>query len=76
MVVPAANAVTKPELFIVATEVLLLVQVPGEVELSRSEVVLIHKVVVPVMDATGGNALTVIFFVSLLVQPFISAAVV
>jgi hypothetical protein len=68
VVVPAATPVmTPPET--VATEVLLEVQVPPAVASVRSVVDPAQTLVVPVMAATVGRALTVTVVLTLEVQP-------
>ena len=58
---PADTPVTTPEALMVATDVLLLLQVPPEVASDSAVVVPVHSVVVPVMMAgVAGAALTII----------------
>ena len=60
VVVPAVTPVTTPvEVLIVATAVLLDVQTPFAVVLDNVVVDPVHTAVVPVIDATTGNAVTV-----------------
>jgi len=60
VVVPAVTPVTTPvEELIVATAVLLDVQTPLAVVLDNVVVDPVHTAVVPVIDATTGNAVTV-----------------
>ena len=60
VVVPAVTPVTAPvEALIVATAVLLDVQTPFAVVLDNVVVDPVHTAVVPVIDATTGNAVTV-----------------
>ena len=57
--VPAKIPVTTPELFIVANDGLLLLQVPPVVVSVRDTVLPIHTVVVPLGGVTTGTVLTV-----------------
>jgi hypothetical protein len=67
--VPAATPVTTPEAFTVATEVLEDDQVPPAVTSARVVVDPAQTVVVPVIAATTGRALTVTVVVEPAVQP-------
>ena len=57
--VPSTRPVTSPIVFTVATEVLLLLQVPPVVALLNNEVVFRQIEVVPDMGSTVGRAFTV-----------------
>jgi hypothetical protein len=67
--VPAATPVTTPEAFTVATAVLEEDQVPPVVTSARVVVDPAQTVVVPVIAAKTGSALTVTVAVELEVQP-------
>jgi hypothetical protein len=67
--VPAATPVTTPEALTVATEVLEEDQVPPAVTSARVVVDPAQTVVVPVIAATTGRALTVTVAVEVEVQP-------
>jgi hypothetical protein len=67
--VPAATPVTTPEAFTVATAVLLEAQVPPAVTSASVVVDPAQTVVVPVIAATTGKALTVTVVEELAVQP-------
>lgn len=69
VVVPAVTPVTTPvEELIVATAVLLDVQTPPVVVLDNVVVDPEHTAVVPVIDATVGNAVTVTAVAALVVE--------
>ena len=74
--VPADTPVTTPELFIVATSVLLLLHEPPAVASLNVLVFQIQTLVIPVIGVTVGNGFTVTVAVALLVQPLPLAAVV
>jgi len=72
VVVPAVTPVTTPvEALMVANAVLLDVQTPLAVVLDNVVVDPVHTAVVPVIDATTGNAVTLTVVAALVVEhPF------
>jgi hypothetical protein len=56
--VPADKPVTKPVLFIVATDTVTLLQVPPPVTLDSAEDAPLQILIVPVMDSTEGTVVT------------------
>ena len=73
--VPAVIPVTTPEEDpTVATEVTPLVQVPPVVELLKVVVPLVHKLIVPVIEPTPGDAFTVTNLVANVVPQLLDTA--
>ena len=74
--VPGDTPLTRPAASIVATEVLPLLHTPPGVRSLNCDVVAVHTLKLPVIEATTGGVLTVTAALIELMQPLLLAAVV